>query len=96
VSNDRPPAPAGQTALSAPGRDFPNEYKFIPPRPLKVKKKVLSLRRRKERRTGSAQPCFFTRPDLDEEPEDLEEDELDRPDDAERLEEDERLDFGAL
>jgi hypothetical protein len=33
---------------------------------------------------------------LDEEPEDLEEDELDRPDDVERPEEDEWLDLGAL
>ncbi|MCX6568164.1 MAG: hypothetical protein NT147_03820 [Candidatus Aminicenantes bacterium] len=85
----------------APGNLFPNEDKFIPPWPAKVKKKL--------DRTGSAQPFLLTLPDLDEELEDLEGDELDRPDEEERFEEDplervtpeecpeeEPLDLGAL
>jgi hypothetical protein len=42
------------------------------------------------------QPFLLTLPDLAEELEDREDEELDRPEDAERPEEDEPLDFGVL
>jgi hypothetical protein len=101
---------------------FPNEDKFIPPQAIKVKKKMaggtagIGIFEVTDPPSGallglwlSDQPFLLTLPDLDEELEDREEDELDRPDEEERLEEDppdratleerpeeEPLDLGAL
>jgi len=55
-----------------------------------------SLWEKRDRGPAVGQPFLLTLPDLDEELEDREDEELDRPEDAERPEEDEPLDFGAL